>query len=105
MAGIITFTGPSGAGKTTIITRLFQNLPALRFVPSYTTREARPSDFPSEFRHVAPEEFEELEHKGEFLWSVEAHKNRYGTRKDDVDKALLLDQYSAMTLLPDAVRK
>lgn len=101
----MTFTGPSGTGKTSIITELFSQIPGLTFVSSYTTRQPRPSDFPVEFRHVSQSQFEEIEKKGEFLWSVEVHGNQYGTRKQDVDDALSSPQFSVMTLVPTATAK
>ncbi|MBI4123156.1 MAG: AAA family ATPase [Parcubacteria group bacterium] len=102
---IITFTGPSGSGKTTILTELFKKIPGLAFVPSYTTRAARSSDFPTEFRHVTNQEFQERQDQEEFIWAVEVHGNRYGTRYADIEEALKADHLSVMTLVPEATSK
>ncbi len=102
---IITFTGPSGSGKTTILAELFRKIPGLAFVPSYTTRAARLSDFPTEFRHVSIQEFQERQDRGEFIWAVKVHGNRYGTRYADIEEALKADHLSVMTLVPEATAK
>lgn len=96
---IITFTGPSGSGKTTIITELFVNKPELRFLPSYTTRKPRGSDFPSEFCYVSKKEFESLKDDNKFIWSVEVHGNSYGTLFESIDNVQTM---SVMTLVPKA---
>lgn len=96
---IITFTGPSGSGKTTIITELFSKKPELAFLPSYTTREPRDSDFPSEFVHVSKGEFKELKNDDKFIWTVEVHGNSYGTLFESIDNAQTM---SVMTLVPKA---
>ena len=40
----IIFSAPSGAGKTTIVHRLLQEIPSLSFSVSACSREARPTE-------------------------------------------------------------
>lgn len=85
---ILSITGPSGVGKTTLMHNLLGSLPHAKPLTSYTTRAARPSDEPGEYAYVSLEEFERMEKAGEFLWTASAYVNRYGTRKADIDAAL-----------------
>ncbi|MEK7516294.1 MAG: hypothetical protein AAB562_01730 [Patescibacteria group bacterium] len=103
-AKIITVTGPSGVGKTTIVCELFAAKPELAFVVSLTSRAPRDSDLPGEYRcSVAEDEFARRSANGEFLWTVDAHGNTYGTLVASVDEALEREQPSLMILVPDRV--
>lgn len=84
---ILTLTGPSGVGKTTLLENLLNRLPDARLLESTTTRAPRPSD-EAAFAYVSDETFTAMESRGEFLWSVHPHGKRYGTRKAAVDEAL-----------------
>ncbi len=85
---ILSLTGPSGVGKTTLMHNLLKSLPDARPLVSYTTRQPRPSDEPGEYNYITKEEFERMEAAGEFLWTAAAYVNQYGTRKADIDTAL-----------------
>lgn len=98
---IMTVTGPSGAGKTTIIKKLFGLKPNLKLVLSSTTRDSRPSDLPGEYACSLPKDF--FNDKKKFLWIVSAHGNIYGTRKNDVDNVLSGISRACMILIPEAV--
>lgn len=51
---ILTLTGASGAGKTTIARILLKELPLdVMMVPSYTTRKPRESDIEGECKYVS----------------------------------------------------
>lgn len=107
MIMIITITGPSGVGKTSIAKKLLELVPKMRLVVSLTTREPRASDLPGEYRCNVPRgEF--FRDDGEipqekFLWVRPAHGNVYGTLRESVDAALSLAIPSLMLLLPETV--
>lgn len=84
---IITLTGASGTGKTTIADRLIKHLPDARPLMSVTTRTARPSDLPGDYTHVRPEAFDAMASSGEFLWTAALGTTRYGTAADDLRTA------------------
>ena len=85
---ILSLTGPSGVGKTTLMHNLLKVVPHVRPLVSYTTRTARPTDEPGEYSYITQEEFDRMAATGEFLWEASAYVNRYGTRKADIDAAL-----------------
>jgi guanylate kinase len=100
---ILTITGPSAAGKTVLLGNLRAARPDIRSLISTTTRSPRASDVEGEYRHVSHDDFAREVHAGDFLWHVEMHGNRYGTRALDVDHALRSGIYVAV-LLVGAVR-
>ncbi|HEY4474552.1 MAG TPA: AAA family ATPase [Candidatus Paceibacterota bacterium] len=107
---ILTLTGASGTGKTTIAKELLKNFPMDIFmVPSYTIskfRKLRSSDIPGEYKYVSEWRFSFLEIIEAFLWTVYPHGNVYGTTKYWVKKALRNDNVVyVMILTPDAVKK
>lgn len=82
-------SGPSGAGKTTLINRVRGELAPLGielyFSVSHTTRKARPGEVPGRSYHfVSDEEFTLMVERGEFLEWAHVHANRYGTSKAEV---------------------
>lgn len=103
---ILSLTGPSGVGKTTLMHNLLKALPDVKPLVSYTTRAPRPSDEPGEYKYVSQEEFDHLQAAGEFLWTANAYVNHYGTRKADIDMALnSTDAVYMPVLVLSAVKK
>lgn len=103
---IITFTGPSGVGKTTIVGELLKRHSEWKMVLSLTSREPRNSDLPGEYRcNVSRREFLQIKEDNKDLWIESAHGNMYATLGADVIKALLSKELSLMQLLPISVRK
>ena len=99
---IITLTGPSGTGKTTLAKALLKLDPSIKLIRSYTTRTARPSDLPGEYACDQKQSDFDLR-KSEYLWIITAHGNTYATRQDDVTQALKSKSLSLMILVPKAV--
>lgn len=73
-------SSPSGAGKTTLTTRLLTLLPELRFSVSHTTRKPRQNEQNGrEYHFVDRTEFLRLIEQNAFLEWAEVHGNLYGT--------------------------
>lgn len=86
-------SGPSGAGKTTLIQRVRQHLSALGidlyFSVSHTTRRPRTGEIPGVSYHfVEPGEFQTMVDRGEFLEHAHVHAHRYGTSRAEVMERL-----------------
>lgn len=82
-------SAPSGAGKTTLVRRLVERRPGLRFSISYTTRRARPGERPGiDYFFVDPDAFQRMAVAGEFLEHAEVFGNRYGTGRRQVVELL-----------------
>jgi guanylate kinase len=102
---ILSLTGPSGVGKTTLMHNLLKALPNAQPLTSYTTRVARPSDEPGEYHYITQAEFDRMSAAGEFLWEAHAYVNHYGTRKADIDTALESGILYMPVLVLSAVKK
>ena len=96
----VILSGPSGAGKTTIRDRLLKTPgpAAFLFSVSMTTRRPRPEERDGvDYRFVSPDRFEALVDAGAMLEYATVHGERYGTPRDNLDRAreagahLLLD--------------
>jgi guanylate kinase len=82
---VFVISAPSGAGKTTLVRRVMEQLPNLQFSVSYTTRPPRSNEHEGEdYRFVSPTIFQEMVERGEFLEWAEVLGNRYGTAWVDV---------------------
>jgi len=82
-------TGPSGAGKTTLIKSLLDEEENLDFSVSFTTRQKRPGEKEGvDYRFVSPGDFEERIDSGDFLEYADVHGKLYGTSKSYVERAL-----------------
>ena len=78
-------SAPSGAGKTTLVRRLVEQRPDLRFSVSYTTRPKRDREIDGEdYFFVDPQEFERLRDSGELLEHATVFGNSYGTSRKQV---------------------
>ena len=82
-------SGPSGAGKTTLINRVRDQVEplgiSLYFSVSHTTRAARAGEVHGKnYFYVSPDEFEAMAARGEFLECAHVHRHRYGTSRQEV---------------------
>jgi guanylate kinase len=83
---IFIISAPSGAGKTTLVRRVMEQLPNLGFSVSYTTRPPRANERDGEDYHfVSPAVFQEMVERDEFLEWAEVLGNRYGTARVNVE--------------------
>lgn len=90
-------SGPSGAGKTTLINLVRDQLSALGitlyFSVSHTTRRQRGDEVEgASYYFVSEEVFTAMVAGGEFLESAHVHANRYGTSKAEVVQRLAQGQ-------------
>jgi guanylate kinase len=82
-------SAPSGAGKTTLVERLVEQLPNLRMSRSYTSRPARQGETSGvDYNFVERARFEAMAAAGEFLEWAEVFGNLYGTCAQDTDRML-----------------
>lgn len=86
-------SGPSGAGKTTLIEKVRQQLQPLGielyFAVSHTTRKPRAGEEEGKsYHYVSPETFHGMVGRGEFLEWAHVHAHDYGTSKAEVQARL-----------------
>lgn len=82
-------SGPSGAGKDTLVEALRERRANLRYSVSATTRLPRPGERAGEhYFFVSSQEFAQLRESGGLLESREYNGNLYGTPRDYVQQSL-----------------
>lgn len=88
-ARLFVIAAPSGAGKTTLVKKMVEIYPELRFSVSYTTRKRRKNeDDGRDYFFVSPAQFSRLETDGELLESALVFDNHYGTGRSQVAEHL-----------------
>ena len=82
------FTGPSGAGKGTLMKHLTDNYPEkFGFSVSCTTRGIRKGEVDGvHYNFVAKETFQQMIENNEFIEYAQVHSNMYGTTKSQILK-------------------
>ena len=86
---LFVITGPSGAGKGTVLKKVIQSLDGLYFSVSATTRKPREGEVDGVHYHfLTRERFEELIEKDRFLEYAQYAGNYYGTPLDPVEEHL-----------------
>jgi guanylate kinase len=93
-------SAPSGAGKTTLVERLVEQVPNLKMSRSYTSRPARGGEKDGvDYNFVSRERFEAMIAAGAFLEWAEVFGNLYGTCANDTER--FLDQGFDVVLVID----
>jgi guanylate kinase len=95
---VIVVSAPSGAGKTSVVSRVLEEEPGILFSVSHTTRHPRGAERDGvEYHFVSREAFVALRDRDALLEWAEVHGNLYGTGMAELERAraagcdLLLD--------------
>ena len=85
---VFVVTGPSGAGKGTLIRQLVERIPVLEVAVSATTRPQRPGEVDgAEYWFLSEDEFVRRVQAGDFLEHIEyVSGRRYGTLRSEMDR-------------------
>ena len=86
-------SAPSGAGKTTLIRRIREKRPEIRFSVSFTTRSPRPDELAGrDYHFVTRQEFRQGIEANRFLEWAEVHGHFYGTEARQIETGLTAGQ-------------
>lgn len=99
-------SAPSGAGKTTLCSRLLGNFDTVGYSVSYTTRKPRHDETDTEdYFFITVEEFEAMIERGEFLEWAKVHNNYYGTSRTKVEEILASGRDVLLDIDPKGARQ
>ncbi len=85
----IIVTGPSAAGKTTVVEALLKRLPSAARLVTTTTRAPRPGEIDGrDYHFLSREDFEHRRDAGEFLEWADNYGKFYGSSGVELDKLL-----------------
>ena len=103
---VISISGVSGVGKTVLLEWLLGIINLSGLIPSYTTRDPRPTDI-GEYNYITPEQFKQLKDDHEFAWFIDEYGNQYGTRSDDLYRAVAdarrIKKVSMLLIVPKTI--
>jgi guanylate kinase len=104
---LIVVTGPSGAGKGTLIRKLVGRRADLELAVSATTRPQRAGELDGrEYLFLAAEEFARREADGDFLEYVNyVSGHRYGTLNSEIDRILATGRSCILELETEGARR
>ncbi|MEN6430538.1 MAG: guanylate kinase [Coriobacteriales bacterium] len=103
---LVIISGPSGAGKGTLVDRLVSRVPGVWVSVSATTRRPRPNEVHGrDYYFMSPEEFQSLIDDGDFLEWAEVHGNRYGTLKSMVAEKMDEGRLVVLEIDPQGARQ
>jgi guanylate kinase len=98
---LIVVSGPSGAGKTTVLKEVFARCPRLTASVSATTRPPRPGEVDGvDYYFLSPEEFAARRRRGEFLecFEVFGSGHWYGTLESEVAPRLAAGKWVVLEI-------
>jgi guanylate kinase len=104
---VFVITGPSGAGKGTLIKGLLERVPGLEVAVSATTRPRRQGEFDGrEYWFLTDEEFTRKVDEGAFLeWVPYVSGRRYGTLRSEIERIADDDKTCVLELELDGALK
>ena len=86
---LFVLSGPSGAGKGTVLAQFISRHPFIGCSVSTTTRAARDGERDGvHYNFVSVDKFDQLVADGQFLEWARVHGNRYGTTREQIEAAL-----------------
>lgn len=86
---IIVIVAPSGTGKSTLINRLMDEIPSIKWSVSCTTRPKRSGETDGvDYFYITVKDFEKRIENNEFIEYAKVHSNYYGTSKAFVEEGL-----------------
>jgi guanylate kinase len=93
MTRLTVIAGPTAVGKGTVVRHLIESHPEILLSISATTRSPRAGEVDGvDYYFVSHEEFEQMIANNELLeYAVVHRKNKYGTPREPVEKALASD--------------
>jgi guanylate kinase len=85
---LIVLSGPSGAGKDAVLSKLRELDRPLKFIKTVTTRPPRSTECTEDYHFVSGVRFQEMRSAGELLEWANVYGNWYGVPKEPVRQAL-----------------
>ena len=103
---VFVVTGPSGAGKGTLIQLVLPRFPELALAVSATTRPMRPGERDGvDYWFLDRDTFQRRVDEGEFLEYVDFVGNRYGTLRSEIDRLRAAGQAPLLELETEGAKR